>query len=153
MATTDSIWHQHDSDPARFIMPLPNGLDIRIVASPRGLSLNLLRGEEVIDATAIFPADLYREHFAVCEDCGYEYEDAEEGCDTCAKDPRKAKDTMPISGDRVEELIHRYSEEFLLGYSEARGEMGMTYDDDPWSDRSMAYDLGRTLGRGLLQLD
>lgn len=35
----------------------------------------------------------------------------------------------------------------LLGFREGRGEMGMTYDDDPCSPRSVAYDVGRTIRR------
>jgi hypothetical protein len=143
--TTD-IWHS--GEVARFIMPLPNGMGIRCVASPRGLSMNLLKGGEVIDIAAVFPIDFYNGHFAVCEECGYEYEGSGEGCSTCANDPRK-KD-MPIDGEIVESLIHQYSEEFLRGYSEAKGKVGVTYDNE---DRSRSYDLGRTLGRGLLGLD
>lgn len=139
------------SDPIRWT--LPNGMVIRGVINQLGISLNLLDGEVIVDVAGFCPTDLYNNHFSVCHYCGYEFNDPQEGCDTCAHDPRKAKDTMPIPGDEVEALIHRYSEEFLLGYAEARSDMGMTYDDDPWSDRSRAYDLGRTLGRGLLQLD
>lgn len=36
---------------------------------------------------------------------------------------------------------------FLLGFREGRGDVGMTYDDDPESPRSRAYDRGRTLFR------
>lgn len=35
----------------------------------------------------------------------------------------------------------------LLGFREGRGDSGMTYDGDPSSDRSVAYDVGRTLRR------
>lgn len=38
---------------------------------------------------------------------------------------------------------------FLLGLRECAGEVGMTYDDDPNSPRSRAYDTGRTFGRWL----
>lgn len=41
--------------------------------------------------------------------------------------------------------------EFRLGWQEARSGSGITYDDDPWCDRSLAYDAGRDLrlwGRG-----
>lgn len=34
-----------------------------------------------------------------------------------------------------------------LGFDEGLGDMGMTYDDDPESPRSVAYDLGRTVRR------
>lgn len=37
---------------------------------------------------------------------------------------------------------------FLRGWREGRGCVGMTYDNDPWSPRSMAYDYGRTLRDG-----
>lgn len=36
---------------------------------------------------------------------------------------------------------------FLLGFRESRGDAGMTYDNDPGSPRSVAYDRGRSLGR------
>lgn len=36
---------------------------------------------------------------------------------------------------------------FTLGFVEGRGDMGMTYDDDAYSPRSVAYDLGRNLRR------
>lgn len=38
---------------------------------------------------------------------------------------------------------------FLLGVVEARSSFGMTFDDDPWSPRSRAYDRGRALGARL----
>lgn len=38
----------------------------------------------------------------------------------------------------------RHPRIFVLGFREAHGD-GMTYDDDPWSARSVAYDLGRNL--------
>lgn len=34
-----------------------------------------------------------------------------------------------------------------LGYDEGLGEIGMTYDDDPTSERSVAYDKGRAARR------
>lgn len=37
---------------------------------------------------------------------------------------------------------------FILGFREGRGDMGMTYDNDPESPRSRAYDWGRSLRRG-----
>jgi hypothetical protein len=33
-----------------------------------------------------------------------------------------------------------------LGHDEAGGDVGMTYDDDPGSPRSVAYDEGRNAG-------
>lgn len=35
----------------------------------------------------------------------------------------------------------------LLGWREGRGDLGMTYDDDATSPRSVAYDVGRTIRR------
>lgn len=43
-------------------------------------------------------------------------------------------------------LIQAHLAEFLLGVTEANDSVGMTYDDDPDSPRSTAYDMGRTLG-------
>ena len=37
---------------------------------------------------------------------------------------------------------------FILGFREGAGDWGMTYDDDPDSPRSVAYDNGRSLRRG-----
>jgi hypothetical protein len=45
-------------------------------------------------------------------------------------------------------LIAAHPAEFALGYAEGDGDVGMTYDDDPGSDRSLAYDLGRSLRQG-----
>jgi hypothetical protein len=39
----------------------------------------------------------------------------------------------------------RHWPEFRLGFAEAHSDMGMTYDDDPESNRSVAYDTGRDL--------
>jgi hypothetical protein len=38
------------------------------------------------------------------------------------------------------------TEAFHLGVQEASGDIGMTYDNDPESPRSVAYDVGRTVG-------
>jgi len=35
----------------------------------------------------------------------------------------------------------------FLGFREGRGDAGLTYDNDPGSDRSLAYDAGRDLRR------
>lgn len=43
-------------------------------------------------------------------------------------------------------VIHDNAEEFKLGFSEVGLATGVTYDGDPDSPRSIAYDLGRTLG-------
>lgn len=47
-------------------------------------------------------------------------------------------------------LIIQFPVEFALGFEEAGQSFGMTFDDDPDSDRSAAYDLGRTLGEAYL---
>lgn len=39
---------------------------------------------------------------------------------------------------------------FLLGLYECRDDIGMTYDDDPHSPLSRAYDAGRVMGLRLL---
>ena len=36
---------------------------------------------------------------------------------------------------------------YQLGYREGLGDVGMTYDNDPESERSRAYDRGRTARR------
>ena len=41
----------------------------------------------------------------------------------------------------------RYPRIFALGWSEAYSSDGMTYDGDPYSPRSEAYDTGRDLRR------
>jgi hypothetical protein len=38
---------------------------------------------------------------------------------------------------------------FLRGFVEFRSSLGMTYDDDPYSPRSVAYDRGRDLAHRL----
>ena len=40
---------------------------------------------------------------------------------------------------------------FILGFRESAGGMGMTYDDDPDSPRSVAYDTGRGIGQRILE--
>lgn len=47
---------------------------------------------------------------------------------------------------KVHKIIARHPNEFMLGFVEGLGACGTTYDDDPYSPRSQAYDLGRTLG-------
>jgi hypothetical protein len=42
---------------------------------------------------------------------------------------------------------------FALGCKEADGDVGMTYDDDPNSLKSRAYDFGRTIGRERLGIE
>lgn len=36
---------------------------------------------------------------------------------------------------------------YQMGYREGLGDVGMTYDNDPESERSRAYDKGRTARR------
>lgn len=43
--------------------------------------------------------------------------------------------------------ILRHPDAFVLGLAESAGDVGVTYDDDPESPRSVAYDLGRGLGK------
>lgn len=43
--------------------------------------------------------------------------------------------------------VLRYPRIFALGFREASSSDGRTYDDDPWSPRSEAYDTGRDLHR------
>lgn len=38
---------------------------------------------------------------------------------------------------------------FLLGFEESASGFGRTYDDDPESPRSVAYDRGRTFGESV----
>lgn len=33
------------------------------------------------------------------------------------------------------------------GFAEGTGDLGLTFDDDPYSPRSVSYDVGRTLRR------
>jgi len=46
-----------------------------------------------------------------------------------------------------------FEQEWQFGYDEAEGDVGITYDDDPESPRSVAYDEGRTAGRIALGLE
>lgn len=50
-------------------------------------------------------------------------------------------------------LIVQFPFEFALGWEEADGMVGVTYDDDPDSPRSRAYDLGRTAKQCIDSLD
>lgn len=54
-----------------------------------------------------------------------------------------------LTAPRIHELITAHHMEFMLGLLEWNLGIGMTYDDDPESNRSQAYDLGRTLGGAL----
>lgn len=38
---------------------------------------------------------------------------------------------------------------FLQGFLECRGDMGLTWNNDPYHPLSVAYDRGRTLGQTL----
>jgi hypothetical protein len=60
-----------------------------------------------------------------------------------------------LSQDMAEyywQVIHDYPEEFKLGITEATLSTGVTFDGDPSSARSIAYDLGRTFGEGIARL-
>jgi|LakMenEpi03Aug12_release.lakeMendotaPanAssembly.Ray.scaffolds.fasta_scaffold15635_4 hypothetical protein len=46
-------------------------------------------------------------------------------------------------------LIIAYPNEFKLGFTEGMNPFGITYDNNPESDRSQAYDLGRSLRQGM----
>ncbi len=35
----------------------------------------------------------------------------------------------------------------LVGFREGRGDLGLTFDDDPSAPRSVAYDVGRNIRR------
>lgn len=54
-----------------------------------------------------------------------------------------------LTAPSIHQLITANSNEFILGLLEWNHGVGATYDDDPESDRSMAYDLGRTLAEAL----
>lgn len=54
-----------------------------------------------------------------------------------------------IPASEVHRVIAAHPEEFMLGYEESEDAFGMTYDDDPMSDRSMAYDFGRSVGENV----
>lgn len=41
----------------------------------------------------------------------------------------------------------------ILGFREGDGDVGMTYDDDPDSPKSVAYDTGRAIRRKLLNME
>ena len=47
--------------------------------------------------------------------------------------------------EEMSDLMNRYPVEFCRGFAEGLLSTGITYDDNPESDRSMAYDMGRTL--------
>ena len=47
---------------------------------------------------------------------------------------------------RMDMMFFRLLKPFALGVSEAGLSTGITYDDDPESPRSRAYDRGRNLG-------
>jgi len=57
--------------------------------------------------------------------------------------------------DKVKFIVamYLYPSIFDLGYLEGDGCFGMTYDNNPNSLRSIAYDLGRDVKRKELDLD
>lgn len=50
-------------------------------------------------------------------------------------------------------VILSHPEEFKLGITEAHLSTGVTYDGDPESPRSIAYDLGRVMGEAVSALE
>jgi hypothetical protein len=56
---------------------------------------------------------------------------------------------FPHPADKLLRALIRHPEEFRLGFDEGDGDVGMTYDDDPSSERSAAYDMGRSYKRGI----
>lgn len=50
------------------------------------------------------------------------------------------------------EAVQQFPVEFLLGLTEGLGDVGRTYDGDPESLRSVAYDTGRTTAEQLRDL-
>lgn len=50
----------------------------------------------------------------------------------------------------TKEITHREVEAFVLGIKEAHSGCGMTYDDDPLSPCSVAYDEGRNVGENVV---
>jgi hypothetical protein len=61
--------------------------------------------------------------------------------------------SQPVSGpeNQTPGLLPPFdsADAYMLGYDEGLGECGMTYDDDPESQLSRAYDAGRTVRRVL----
>jgi len=55
-----------------------------------------------------------------------------------------------MDSNEILRLIFEYPHNFALGVEEAGASFGQTFDDDPESDASLAYDLGRTLGEAYL---
>lgn len=54
-----------------------------------------------------------------------------------------------MTPETIIHLITTYKSEFRLGLLEWDSSIGMTYDDNPKSEKSQAYDLGRTLGEAM----
>lgn len=53
--------------------------------------------------------------------------------------------------DRHDNAVGRVAA-YLRGAAESSGGCGMTYDNDPYSPRSVAYDVGRNHGSGVRSL-
>ncbi len=60
----------------------------------------------------------------------------------CGEDHRLAPSTRAIAVVSCQRCVA-----WQRGYDEALDAFGMTYDDDPESPRSIAYDNGRTAGQ------
>ena len=59
----------------------------------------------------------------------------------------------PEMAEYYHNVIKDHPEEFKLGITEAYLSTGVTYDGDPESPRSIAYDLGRVMGEAVGGLD
>lgn len=61
--------------------------------------------------------------------------------------------TTSVMAEYYYSVIRDHPEEFKLGITEANLSTGVTYDGDPESPRSIAYDLGRVLGESVESLE
>jgi hypothetical protein len=62
---------------------------------------------------------------------------------------RPKETTVPLTPAQLANLVTEHRLPFILGASEWRSGFGRTFDGDPESPRSEAYDLGRTIGEAL----
>lgn len=54
-----------------------------------------------------------------------------------------------MTGSEALSAINEHPAVFAWGFDEGLDSMGCTFDDDPESPRSVAYDLGRSLRQGM----
>ena len=54
-----------------------------------------------------------------------------------------------MTGTEAANIIWAHPLEFAWGFDEGDEAMGVTFDNDPESPRSVAYDLGRSLRKGM----